>query len=212
MIRINLLPTEEVERAADQRQQIATVGLAVALSVLALIIVHSVQAARSATTQRRLNQVRQELQAITGPYADVIKIQAQQRELEEKLKVISQLEARSGGPVHVLADLSGATPEKLWLTEFAEAGGNAKMSGFSVDEQTIADFLRRLGASSYFTGVDLEETTQVTQENVKQKKFTLRAQVNYAGAPPPAKPAAAPEKTAAAAAPTMTAALRGVTP
>jgi len=214
MIRINLLPTEEVERAADQRQQIATVGLAVALTLLALIIVHSVQAARTATAQRRLNQVREELQAITGPYADVIKIQAQQRELEEKLKVITQLEARSGGPVHVLADLSGATPEKLWLTEFAEVGGAARMSGFSVDEQTIADFLRRLSTSTYFAGVDLEETTQVTQENVKQKKFTLRAQVNYAGAAPPPKPAAAPEKTAGAdaPAPTMTASLRGVAP
>jgi type IV pilus assembly protein PilN len=205
MIRINLLPTEEVERAADQRQQIATVGLVVALSVLALVAVHSVQAARSAATQRRMNQVRDELQAIIGPYSEVLKIQAQEKELEEKLKVITQLEAKGAGPVRMLADLSAATPDKLWLTEFAESGGTARMSGFSVDEQTIADFLRRLGTSSYFTGVDLDETTQVTTENVKQKKFTLRAQVNYAGGPPPAaKPSG---KTAAAdmAAPTMTA-------
>ena len=212
MIRINLLPTEEVERAADQRQQIATVGLVVALSVLVLIVVHSVQAARNATTQHRLNQVREELEAITGPYSEVLKIQAQQRELEDKLKVITQLEARSGGPVQVLSDLSGAVPEKLWLTEFAEVGGNAKMSGYSVDEQTIADFLRKLGTSTYFAGVDLEETTQVTQDNVKQKKFTLRAQVNYGGAVP--KPATPPGKTAAAepAGPTMTAARGRVTP
>ena len=71
--------------------------------------------------------------------------------------------------------------------------------------------MRKLGTSTYFTGVDLEETTQVTQDNVKQKKFTLRAQVNYGGAsappPAPAKPATPPGKTAAAApaAPTMTA-------
>ncbi len=199
MIRINLLPTEEVERAADQRQQIATVGLVIAMSVLILIVVHSIQAARVGATQRRLDSVRDELQAIAGPFADVMKIQAQQRELEEKLKVISQLEARSGGPVKMLSDLSGATPEKLWLNEFTEAGGAARMTGFSVDEQTIADFLRRLGSSSYFAGVDLEETTQVTQDNIKQKKFTLRAQVNYAGAPPqPAKPGAPPQKTTAA--------------
>jgi type IV pilus assembly protein PilN len=212
MIRINLLPTEEVERAADQRQQIATVGLVVAVSVLGFMIVHSVQAARGAATQHRLNQVREELEAITGPYEEVKKIQAQQRELESKLRVITQLEARSGGPVAVMSDLSGAVPEKLWLTEFAETAGTARMSGFSVDEQTIADFLRKLGTSTYFTGVDLEETTQVTQDNVKQKKFTLRAQVNYAGttaAPAPAqKPAGPPGKTADAstASPTMTAA------
>ena len=211
MIRINLLPTEEVERAADQRQQIATVGLVVALGVLALVAVHSVQAARGAATQRRVDQVRDELQAIMGPYSEVLKIQAQEKDLEEKLKVITQLEAKGAGPVRMLADLSAATPDKLWLTEFAEAGGTAKMSGFSVDEQTIADFLRRLGTSSYFTGVDLDETTQVTTENVKQKKFTLRAQVNYAGAPPAAKPA---DKTAAAdpKAPTVTASAGRTTP
>ena len=185
MIRINLLPTEEVERAADQRQQIATVGLVVAISVLGLILVHSVQAARMAATQHHVSQVRDELQAIVGPYSEVLKIQAQQKELQEKIDVIRQLEAKSGGPVRVLSDLSSATPDKLWLTEFSESGGNARMSGFSVDEQTIADFLRRLGGSTYFTGVDLEETTQVTTDNVKQKKFTLRAQVNYAGAPAP---------------------------
>jgi Tfp pilus assembly protein PilN len=215
MIRINLLPTEEVERAADQRQQIATIGLVVAISVLILIVVHSIQAARFAATERRVESVREELQAIAGPFADVMKIQAQQRELEEKLKVITQLEARSGGPVKMLSDLSGATPDKLWLNEFAETGGAAKMSGFSVDEQTIADFLRRLSTSSYFAGVDLEETTQVTQDNIKQKKFTLRAQVNYAGAPlQPAKPDAPPQKTTAAdpAEGTMTASRGGVAP
>lgn len=211
MIRINLLPTEEVERAADQRQQIATVGLVVALAVLALVAVHSVQAARGAATQHRMDQVRDELQAIMGPYSEVLKIQAQEKDLEEKLKVITQLEAKGAGPVRMLADLSAATPDKLWLTEFAENGGNAKMSGFSVDEQTIADFLRRLGTSSYFAGVDLDETTQVTTENVKQKKFTLRAQVNYAGGAPAPKPG---PKTAAAGtpSPTMTASAGRTTP
>ena len=212
MIRINLLPTEEVERAADQRQQIATVGLVVAVSVLALVVVHSVQAARTARANHRLTQVREELEAIAGPYQELVRIQAQQKELEEKLKVITQLEARSGGPVKVMSDLSGAMPDKLWLTEFNEAAGTVKMSGFSVDEQTIADFLRRLGASSYFTGVDLEETTQVTQENVKQKKFTLRASVNYAGTTPPAPKPGEHKKSAAAASPMVTASREGVTP
>ena len=214
MIRINLLPTEEVERAADQRQQLATIGLVLAVGVFGLVVMHSWQAARFAATERRLNQVKEELTAISGPYGDVLRIQAQQKELEEKLKVIAQLEARSGGPVRMLSDLSSATPDKLWLTDFSESAGTVHMVGFSVDEQTIADFLRRLGASAYFTSVDLEETTQVTQENVKQKKFALKAQVNYAGAtaaPNPAPPAGG-QKTAALAVPITTASRGRVTP
>lgn len=197
MIRINLLPTEEVERAADQRQQIATVGLVAVIAVFGFVLFHSVQAARFATTQRRLNQVNQELQQIAGQFGDVVKMEAQQKELEEKLKVITQLEAKSSGPVRMLADLSSATPDKLWLTEFNETGGTIKMLGFGVDEQTIADFLRRLDASAYFRGVDLEETTQVTQDGVKQKKFTLKAQVNYLGEKPGSAPKKAPSPGAA---------------
>jgi type IV pilus assembly protein PilN len=214
MIRINLLPTEEVERAADQRQQLATVGLILAVGALVLVVGHSVQAARFAATKHRLGQVSEELNAISAAYGDVLKIQAQQKELVEKLKVITSLEARSAGPVHMLTDLSGATPEKLWLTDFAEAGGTVHMSGFSVYEQTIADFLRKLGTSPYFTGVDLEETTQVTQENVKQKKFVLKAVVNYAGtsAPAPKPGTPPPGKTAAVATPVMTASTGKVAP
>jgi hypothetical protein len=57
----------------------------------------------------------------------------------------------------------------------------------------------------------------VTTENVKQKKFTLRAQVNYAGAVPAAPKLGAPtgkEKTAMAEpdAPTQTASRGRVTP
>ncbi|HXJ36469.1 MAG TPA: PilN domain-containing protein [Candidatus Eisenbacteria bacterium] len=219
MIRINLLPTEEAQRAADQRQQLATVGLIVAVGAFLLVIGHSIQAARYAATQRRVTQVTEELQAIAGPYGDVLRIQAQQKELEEKLKVISQLEARSAGPVRMLADLSSATPDKLWLTEFAEAAGTVHMQGFSVDEQTIADFLRKLGTSTYFQNVDLEETTQVNQDGVKQKKFALKAHVNYAGAtttPAVQKPGAAPQPPKRTAAlsddPTVTASRGRITP
>jgi Tfp pilus assembly protein PilN len=93
------------------------------------------------------------------------------------------------------------------------------MQGFSVDEQTIADFLRKLGTSTYFQNVDLEETTQVNQDGVKQKKFALKAHVNYAGAtttPAVQKPGAAPQPPKRTAAlsddPTVTASRGRITP
>jgi type IV pilus assembly protein PilN len=70
-------------------------------------------------------------------------IEQQKQELREKLRVIGQPE--EGRPVRILADLSSATPDKLWLTEFADSGGTLKLTGIGVDEQTVADFLRKLG-------------------------------------------------------------------
>src|SRR5262250_2433166 len=99
------------------------------------------QEARMSSADRGLRRVTRELAEIQAPYADVTRIDQQKRELRDKLRVIGELEKKKVGPVHVLADLSAATPDKLWLTEFAESGGTVKLNGLGVDEQTVADFL-----------------------------------------------------------------------
>src|SRR5262249_29378718 len=146
MIRVNLLPAQEVARAAGRRQELAVVALVVAASAFLFVVVHGWQRAQMASADRTLRGLRTELAAIQGPYAEVTRIDQQKQELREKLRVIAQLEAKKVGPVRILTDLSEATPDKLWLTEYTETNGKLRLSGLGVDEQTVADFLRRLGA------------------------------------------------------------------
>lgn len=194
MIRINLLPVTETARVAGRRQDIAFGALAIGGLVLALVGAHGWQKARMFAANRSLRQVAQELQAIQGPYADVQKLEAQKSELREKLRVIAQLEAKKVGPVRILAGLSESTPEKLWLTEYADMGGTLKLTGLGVDEQTVADFMRRLGSLAFFRSVDLDETSQVTQDGAKVKKFVIRAQMDYGEVAPPPPPGAKSQK------------------
>ena len=179
MIRINLIPVEEAGRAAGRRQDIALGSLIIGAALLLLLGAHGWQAFRIGSARRELARVTKAIAAIDGPYADALHIDQQKQELRDKLRVIGQLEARKVGPVRILADLSTATPDKLWLTEFADTGGSLRLTGVGVDEQTVADFLRRLGAVPLFRGVDLDETSQVEQEGVKLKKFVIRAQIDY---------------------------------
>jgi type IV pilus assembly protein PilN len=194
MIRINLLPVTETARVAGRRQDIALGALAIGGLVLALVGAHGWQKARLFAANRSLGQVTQELQAIQGPYTDVQKLEAQKGELREKLRVIAQLEAKKVGPVRILAGLSDSTPDKLWLTEYADVGGTLKLTGLGVDEQTVADFMRRLGTLKFFRSVDLDETSQVTQDGAKVKKFVIRAQMDYGDTPPEPQPDAKPQK------------------
>ena len=181
MIRINLLPAEEAQRVAGKRQELAVGALVLGVAVIGFVVVHGWQQARISMTQRELSGVNQELVAIHGPYVEISRMERQRNELKEKLAVIETLKTKSGGPVRVLADLSTATPDKLWLKEFAETGGQVRLSGFGVDEQTVADFLRRLGKSAYFREIDLEETSQVDEDGAKRKRFVIRGQVDYLG-------------------------------
>lgn len=182
MIRINLLPVEEAERAAERRTNLALGSLVLGIMVFVFVVAHVWQTARFASANRQLRRINADIAALAGPYADVTRMEQQKKELSEKLRVISQLEAKKVGPVRILAGLSEATPEKLWLTEYADAGGKLKLTGFGADEQTVADFLRKLGVLPVFQSVDLDETSQVTQEGVKLKKFVISGQIDY-GAP-----------------------------
>jgi len=182
MIRINLLPVEEAERAAERRTNLALGSLVLGIMVFVFVVAHVWQTARFASANRQLRRINADIAALAGPYADVTRMEQQKKELSEKLRVISQLEAKKVGPVRILAGLSEATPEKLWLTEYADAGGKLKLTGFGADEQTVADFLRKLGVLPVFQSVDLDETSQATQEGVKLKKFVISGQIDY-GAP-----------------------------
>ena len=199
MIRINLLPGEEAERAAGRRENLALGTLVFGVAVAGLVAAHLWQGLRSSSVHHELSRVQTELKAIEGPYADALHIEQQKQELREKLRVIGQLEAKKVGPVRILADLSSATPDKLWLTDFSDQNGTLRLTGIGVDEQTVADFLRRLGTLPFFQSVDLDETSQVDQDGAKLKKFVIRGQIDY-GAPATAvaqagaagKPAAKP--------------------
>ena len=190
MIRINLIPAEEVQRSAGKRQQMAIGAVVVGCAVLLLVLMHGWQQLALMAANREQAQLEREIAELKGPYETVLDMERQKKELEEKLAVISDLEAKKVGPVRMLIDLSEATPEKLWLTEFVETSGSARLSGLGVDEQTVADFLRRLDGSPFFLGVDLDETSQVETGGVKHKRFVIRANIDYAAAP--AAPGAAP--------------------
>jgi type IV pilus assembly protein PilN len=201
MIRINLIPAEEVQRSAGKRQQMAIGLLAVGASVLLLIGLHGWQQIAIMSANRAQARLEREIAELKGPYEAVVQMERQKKELQEKLAVIRELEAKKVGPVRMLTDLSEATPDKLWLTEFVETNGSVRLSGLGVDEQTVADFLRRLDKSPYFVGVDLEETSQVETGGVKHKRFVIKARINYAAAPAVTAGAPAGDRVALAATP-----------
>ncbi len=188
MIRINLLSAREAEDEAGRRrdERIVVVG-AVAL-VAVLLGAELTSRLRLVPIRAQSERLTKEVAALEEKTKELNALEAQRGELEEKLKTIAQLEARKVGPVQVLANLSDAAPEELWLLEFTESGGLGTVSGLALDNQTIAAFMRNLGSSAYFSNVDLVETTQSEQDGVPLKRFIINARLSYTGKPLPPAP------------------------
>ena len=182
MIRINLLPVKQAAQAERQRQELTRAGLALALLVVLGVAIRIQQGRELAATESRITQIEEALKALDSQVRDVNDLDAKKKALDSKLKVIADLGRKRVGPVGVMTDLAKATPDRVWLTDFTEAGGGATITGQAVDNQIVAVFLRNLSGSPYFTNVDLVETTQDQAGDIKLRKFIVKSQINYAAA------------------------------
>jgi len=198
MIRINLLPIKEAEIAASRSREIRLVVMLFVLLAIGVVGDRFRHSSTVAGLDQEISDLEAELVVLREQVSEATRLEQQKKDLDAKLLVIADLSRKRVGPAAALRDLSKSTPDRLWLTDLTESGGSATVSGKSVDNQTIADFLRALGASPYFPSVDLSETTQDEQGSVKLKRFLLRATINYSAKPAASAPGAAPAAAPAA--------------
>jgi type IV pilus assembly protein PilN len=162
MIHINLLPTNEIEEASSRRKELLLAGGLFAITLAAVLSVYFFQGTRLNAVNQELGRLENAMVAIRKQNQDLEKIERQKKETEGKIRVVHLLTspARRAAPVHIFDDLSDSAPQMLWLTEFTEVKGAAKINGRSVDNQTIAAFARKLSNSRYFKKVEIRETVQ----------------------------------------------------
>lgn len=195
MIRINLLPIKQLQAEVTRQRQI-TVGSAVLGTVLVLLGgVYLYQSHQLSSLETELAGLRTELRVLNSKVKEVADLQVKIKESRGKQKIIDDLNRKKIGPVLVMASLSRATPTSLWLTDLKETGGTVTMNGLAVDNETIADFMRSLSASKFFTNVELVESTEGTGPSASMKKFAIKTKVMYR--PPDLPPAADKSKAGA---------------
>lgn len=186
MIRINLLPVREIEAKVGRKQQALVGGACLALVLVIAAAVYAYQARQLSNLEGELAELQQQITQLNAKVREVGEMQKRVVELKEKNKIITDLNKRRTGPVQVMESLSGATPPRLWLTEFKETGGNVTLNGFAADNQTIADFLKTLARMPNFKNVELAESTQSDQDSAPLKKFIIKSNVNYQAPAPSA--------------------------
>jgi type IV pilus assembly protein PilN len=180
MIRINLLPVKQTEQAARQRRELMRIAVVLGLLLFIFMFARLNQARKVSVLETEIVELEQAVAALESKVKDVADLDEKKKALDARLGLIAELGRKRVGPVGVLHGLSRAIPDRVWLTDFTEAGGAATITGQATDNQTLADFLRQLAASPYFTTVDLVESTQELVGENRIRKFILKATINYA--------------------------------
>lgn len=176
MIEINLLPHREARRVADLRQTAGVLALGLVLVFGVIAMVDRAQDAALEQAGATIRQLETDIARYKPEEDKVRAFKAKRIQLEDKIDVIRGLDRARSGPVRIMDELSRNTPERLWLTSLSTEGTQITVEGDSLDTSVVADFLRSLNASPFFTEVDLERTFSGAQvEGVKFVHFVITA-------------------------------------
>jgi type IV pilus assembly protein PilN len=173
MVKINLLPIRSELRKKALIEHVTLLSLCIVLIFILSWFVQSSINNKKEQLQQDMTSTKLEIAKLTVEAGEIEKFKQQKKELERKLDIIKDLNAKKSGPVAVMDQLSLMIPEKAWITSMNNKGNSITLDGVAIDNPTIATFMKSLQASPYFQGVELV----LTQKDGTNHKFTIKCQI-----------------------------------
>jgi len=198
MIKINLLPKGEVKRAARpiaegvSKDILLKLFLPIGVVVLLVLAVFAYMEITKSSLKKEIEDQKKIILQLQQKIDEVKKIEALNKDIETKTKLIEELKRKQSAPVTILSSIAKILPEGVWLTEInygipikKEGGGNVekdkeKMAektivtkGFGFSNLNIVAFVEALKKSPDFSDINLVETQQTVYDNVPVYKFIL---------------------------------------
>jgi Tfp pilus assembly protein PilN len=183
MIRVNLLEgtaehrvsVQKTKVAARRGQQLFMIAAALGLFVIATSVDHLWTNRALASAKTDLAVEEEEARKLEGDIKRKDELEAELKQVEERIKIIKQLRAEQKGPVAMMSAINERMPggqADFRLETIVQKGPHLQIVGSSVSQQVIADFSRQLEFSNgLFTNVMLSvEGKEVKLDEVLDRK------------------------------------------
>jgi type IV pilus assembly protein PilN len=184
MLQINLLPVRTLRRRAAARNQIIAIGI-VLLGVLAVFaIIGTVQRMNISALEQQAAAKQAEKSAAQIKVRELTALQNKVKDIEFKIDLIEQLTENLLLAVHVLDDIATFVDnDRMWLTSLSNENNRLLLSGYAVDNQSVAEFMDRLKLESQFIeSVDLTRSTLSNYQGAELTNFSLSCAVGIPAA------------------------------
>jgi type IV pilus assembly protein PilN len=178
MIKINLLATgpktRKVKPQWDVRAE-ALLGVGVLLLTLvacwyyASSLDDEIQAKQSEkqTKDQQVAQLKEQVKAVHD-------FEQKKKQLEDKNRIIDQLEKSRTGPVKVLDHVSQSlNPLKVWLVRMSLKGNNVELEGRAMSNDDVVEFVNNLRRTDQFGTIKLMESRAGQDNKLNTYQFKL---------------------------------------
>ncbi len=105
--------------------------------------------------QQTLTQLEQHIQHLLPMVDEIKEFERQHQRIQAKIGRIDQIAAQQQALVHILDDISLGLGDEMWLDTFSQKEDRLVLEGKTLSNAAVADFLRKLDQSPYFSDFDI---------------------------------------------------------
>lgn len=180
MLRINLLPIRQLKKRAKARNQLLAFVLVFCTVLVLLGLTGFLLTSKITELNKDIVAKTEEKKSFDEVVKQIADLEQKRLDLNNKIKIINQLKTDSSLTVHVLDEVATIIDNKrMWITSFKQNGGSLGLSGYALDNKTIAEFMENLTAKSkYFNAVNLSNTSLKNVSGNNLKSFSISASVS----------------------------------
>ena len=215
MIRVNLLPRRRETKREGSKAWIAVLVAAALAQIVVIVILHAGKKKELDDQLEANRAIEASVADKKAKVQNHEAVKKQLAEYQAREDAIAKLQAGRTGPTAMMLEISrvltprklptmdaeqleklrrenpGAVPSekwdphRLWLTTFKEMDRNVTVQGFGKTNDDVAEFLRRLTASKYFTDFQLVKTEEKVEKdnalgvNYSTISFEVKTKVKY---------------------------------
>jgi type IV pilus assembly protein PilN len=176
MININLLPVRAARKKENVRWQVSVFFLMVLFGLVVMAYMAVSMSRNISNMHAKIDEAQEELKELEAISKQVKQIKDNLKKLQAKMDVIQKLEVNRSRSIRIMEALTELViADRMWLTKVTDTGGTMDLTGKATDNKTIADFMKRLEGSPYFSSVNLISSKQVQERKAtgKFKQFNI---------------------------------------
>ncbi|MGI6393215.1 MAG: PilN domain-containing protein [bacterium] len=183
MIKINLLPVKEEKLINEAKGFLVIFVASIALVAVLIVLNSAVLAERESESRARIEEADKEIANLKSIMGEIQSLKNKKAKLQEKMDMIIKLQEQNIGPVRVLDELSLKIPSnKIWVEKITLKGDKVNMEGKTLENQEVANFMKQLENSLFFSNIELKKVTKDRAlEGVPVLSYGLNTSVHYAG-------------------------------
>lgn len=182
MIRINLLPYREMQRAARLRHFSVLFGAVGLTAVVAIILVYMVLDGRINNQRERNEYLKTEITKLDKDIAAIKELKEQTKALLSRKQVVEELQTNRASSVHLLDELVRDLPDGVYLRSIKQSGNTINLAGYAQSSARVSTLMRNLDASPWLDGSQLIEIKSATVQGLRANEFTLTVNLVQPGA------------------------------